>query len=98
MNMIDFSHAIPQDQLINIFRDFFEQHIAAYNIMKGIRFVDANVQTDTSSILYSVKLLDQEDKDRIEKNISSMTIDIYGKKYTPNIYINGDLLCITFYK
>lgn len=96
--MIDFSHKVPPDQLMDIFKNFFEQHIAAYNIMKDMKFVDINVTTNTSSILYSVKLLDKEEKNRLQKNISNMTISVYGKIYTPEIYINGDLLCVTFKK
>ena len=98
MNMIDFSNQLSPDQLMNIFKNFFEQHIAAYNIMKDMKFVDINVTTDSSSILYSVKLLDKDDKVRLQKNISNMTLNIYGKVYNPEIYINGDLLCVTIKK
>ena len=63
MNMIQFSNQVPSDQLILIFKDFFEQHIAAYDLLKGIEFVRRNeITMNKSSIMYSVKLLEDEDK------------------------------------
>ena len=42
MNMVEFSNQIPSDQLIEIFKDFFEQHILAYDMLKGVEFVKVN--------------------------------------------------------
>ena len=43
MNMVDFSHNIPSDQLLNIFKNFFEQHMVAYDLLKDIDLVDFKV-------------------------------------------------------
>ena len=71
MNMIQFSNQVPSDQLILIFKDFFEQHIAAYDLLKGIEFVRINeITMNKSSIMYSVKLLEDEDKEKLAKSIN----------------------------
>ena len=57
MNMIDFSHNIPSDQLLNIFKNFFEQHMVAYDLLKDIDLVNFKVTEDVSSIFYSVKIM-----------------------------------------
>ena len=97
--MIDFSHNIPSDQLLNIFKNFFEQHMVAYDLLKDIDLVDFKVGEDTSSIFYSVKIMKESDKERIQNMIcNNISITVYGNTYTPSIYLNGDLLCITFKK
>lgn len=99
MNMVDFSHNIPSDQLLNIFKNFFEQHMVAYDLLKDIDLVDFKVGEDTSSIFYSVKIMKESDKERIQNMIcNNISITVYGNTYTPSIYLNGDLLCITFKK
>lgn len=99
MNMVEFSNQIPSDQLIEIFKDFFEQHIATYDLLKGIEFIKINnITIDKSSIMYSVKLLDDEDKEKIVRQLNNLPLTVYGKTYTPSVFLNGDLLCITIDK
>lgn len=99
MDAIEFSNQIPSDDLVRIFKDFFEQHMLAYDILNGIQFVKINkITMNRSSIIYSVKLLQEEDKQKIIKYINNLPLMIYGKKYTPHVYIEGDLLCITIDK
>lgn len=99
MNMVDFSHNIPSDQLLNIFKNFFEQHMVAYDLLKDIDLVDFKVGEDTSSIFYSVKIMKESDKERIQNMMcNNVSVTAYGHTYTPSIYLNGDLLCITFKK
>ena len=99
MNMVEFSNQIPSDQLIEIFKDFFEQHIATYDLLKGIEFIKINnITIDKSSIMYSVKLLDDEDKEKIVRQLNNLPLTVYGKTDTPSVFLNGDLLCITIDK
>ena len=99
MNMVEFSNQIPSDQLIMIFKNFFEEHIATYDLLKGIQFIKINnITMDKSSIMYSVKLLEDEDKEKLAKSINNLPLNIYGKTYYPSAYLNGDLLCITINK
>ena len=99
MNMVEFSNQIPSDQLIEIFKDFFEQHILAYDMLKGVEFVKVNnITINKSSIMYSVKLLDDEDKEKIVRQLNNLPLTVYGKTYTPSVFLNGDLLCITIDK
>lgn len=102
-NMTEFSHNIPSDQLMDIFKNFFEQHMIAYELLKGMDLIDFKVSSDlsSSSIFYSVRILNEEDKERIKRlycNNTGYTVRVYGNTYTPSIYLNGDLLCITFKK
>ena len=99
MNMVEFSNQIPSDQLIMIFKNFFEEHVATYDLLKGIQFIKINnITMDKSSIMYSVKLLDDEDKGKIVHQLNNLPLSIYGKVYKPSVFINGDLLCITINK
>lgn len=99
MNMVEFSNQIPSDQLIEIFKDFFEQHILAYDMLKGVEFVKVNnITINKSSIMYSVKLLNDEDKEKLVNQLNNLPLTIYGKTYTPSVFLNGDLLCITIDK
>ena len=99
MNMVQFSNQVPSDQLMSIFKDFFEQHIVAYDLLKGIEFVRINeITMNKSSIMYSVKLLEYEDKEKLANSINNLPLNIYGKTYYPSAYLNGDLLCITINK
>ena len=84
-----------------IFRDYFEQHMAVYDMLKGVEFGSINsVDMDKASIIYSVKVLNQRDKDNLLNKLtdSSISLNMYGRSYTPSVYINGDLLCITIDK
>ena len=99
MNMVEFSNQIPSDQLIEIFKDFFEQHILPYDMLKGVEFVKVNnITINKSSIMYSVKLLNDEDKEKLVNQLNNLPLTIYGKTYTPSVFLNGDLLCITIDK
>lgn len=99
MDAIEFSNQIPSDDLVRIFKDFFEQHMLAYDILSGIQFVTINnITMNKSSIIYSVKLLQEEDKQKIIRYVNNLPLTIYGKKYTPHVFLNGDLLCITIDK
>ena len=101
MNSIEFSKNIPPETLARIFKDYFEQHMAAYYMFKGVDFVSINsIDMDKASIMYSVKVLDEKEKQRLVDNFSrqSGTVNIYGYNVTPEVFINGDLLCLTIKK
>lgn len=101
MDTIEFSKGIPAEQLARIFKDYFEQHMMAYYILSGVDFVSINdINMDEASIMYSVKILDSEKKDQLLQTLrrSSANLNIYGRQYYPEIYMNGDLLCITIKK
>ena len=101
MNTLEFSKNIPPETLAQIFRDYFEQHMAAYYMFKGVDFVSINsIDMDKASIMYSVKVLDTEQKDKLVENLRrrSGSINIYGREIKPQVFLNGDLLCITIRK
>lgn len=101
MNTIDFVKDVPAEQLALIFKDYFEQHMFTYDLLRGIQFGGINsVDINTASIMYSVRLIGDEDKNALVKHLNSKagSLVIYGKHYVPEIYINGDLLCITVKK
>ena len=101
INSIEFSKNIPPETLALIFRDYFEQHMAAYYMLQGVECISINrVDVNKASIMYSVKVLDDSQKERLVENLQrrSGSITIYGKEITPNIFLNGDLLCITISK
>lgn len=98
MNMIEFSDKVPSEQLAIIFKDFFNEHIAAGYALTGIDIGDINVTSDSSSIMYSVRMLPQDNRDKLVQQIHNLHISVYGQIYIPNVYIEGDLLCITFKK
>ena len=101
MNTIDFVKDVPAEQLALIFKDYFEQHMFTYDLLRGIQFGGINsVDINTASIMYSVRLIGDEDKNALVKHLNSKagSLVIYGKHYIPEIYINGDLLCITVKK
>lgn len=101
MNTLDFVKDVPAEQLALIFKDFFEQHMFTYDLLRGIQFGGINyVDINTASIMYSVRLLEGENKEALLRHLNSKagSLVIYGKHYTPEIYINGDLLCITVKK
>lgn len=101
MNALEFVKDVPAEQLALIFKDYFEQHMFTYDLLRGIQFGGINsVNIDTASIMYSIKLIENEDKDVLVKHLKSKagSLIIYGKHYTPEIYYSGDLLCITIKK
>jgi hypothetical protein len=101
MNTLEFSKNIPPEKLATIFRQYFEEHMAMYYMLKGVDFVSINnVDTDSTSIMYSVRVLDEIQKDELVKKLQnkSTAVNIYGHVVYPEIYINGDLLCITIRK
>lgn len=101
MDTLDFVKDVPAEQLALIFKDFFEQHMFTYDLLRGIHFGGINsVDINTASIMYSIRLLDSDNKDTLIKHLNSKagSLVIYGKHYIPEIYFNGDLLCITIKK
>ena len=74
MNNTEFVKGVPAETLAVIFKDFFDQHMFAYAMMKDIEKLLENLNSSVSSLI------------------------IYGKQYDPEIYLNGDLLCITIKK
>ena len=101
MDTLDFVKDVPAEQLALIFKDFFEQHMFTYDLLRGIQFGGINsVDINTASIMYSIRLLEEDDKDTLLKHLKSKagSLIIYGKHYVPEIFCVGDLLCITIKK
>lgn len=101
MDTIEFAKNIPAERLAEIFKDYFEQHMAVYDLLRGVEFISINsVTTDKASIIYSIKVLDINEKDNLlhKLQVTSGYLNIYGKTYEPHIFMNGDLLCITINK
>ena len=101
MDNVEFIKNIPAEKLAEIFRNYFEQHMAVYDILKGVEFVSLNnIDMDTASLIYSVKVLDEKSKDALVNKLKSTSgsLNMYGKLFTPDIFMNGDLLCITINK
>ena len=101
MNTLEFSKEIPPEKLALIFKDFFEEHMAAYYMLAGVDFVSINeVSMDKASIIYSVKVLNPDQKEKLVENLqrNSTALNIYGHTIVPEIYLNGDLLCISITK
>ena len=101
MDTLEFAKEIPAEKLAEIFKDYFEQHMAVYEMLRGLHFVSINsININAASIIYSVKLLDESYKNNLLRKFSldSGSVTIYGKKCIPDVYMNGDLLCITIKK
>ena len=101
MNTLEFVKDVPAEQIALIFKDYFEQHMFTYDLLRGIQFGGINsVDINTASIMYSVKLIDGMDKNTLIKHLESKagSLIVYGKHYVPDIYYSGDLLCITIKK
>lgn len=100
MDTIEFAKSIPAEKLAEIFKDYFEQHMAVYYMLKEIEFITINADISNASIIYSIKILDDRDKDGLTRRLqeSNNILNIYGKEYKPEIFLNGDLLCITINK
>lgn len=101
MNTLEFIKDVPAEQIALILKDYFEQHMFTYDLLRGIQFGGINsIDINTASIMYSVRLIGEEDKDTLIKHLNSKagSLVVYGKHYVPEIYCNGDLLCITIKK
>lgn len=100
MDTINFSKDIPPEQLAEIFRNYFEQHMAAYYILQGMQYGGMKVTIDKASLMYSVHLLSPDNKERIVENLQRQNtrLHLYGKVIEPYVFLNGDLLCITINK
>lgn len=100
MDTIEFAKNIPAEKLAEIFKNHFEQHMAVYDILRGVEFISINsVDINNASIIYSVKLLDDRDKINLMNRLNnSGSFNIYGKTYIPKISIDNDLLCIMIKK
>lgn len=101
MDALEFAKNIPAEKLAEIFKNYFEQHMAVYDILRGIEFISLkSVDINKASIIYSVKVLNDKDKDRLINKLhsSSGSLNIYGRTYKPDVFLNGDLLCITISK
>lgn len=100
MNAIEFSKNISPEKLATIFRDYFEQHMAAYSMLNGMEFVDLNADITKAQIVYSVKLLKPENLNRIIENLhrQSTRLVVYGMTIIPEVQVIGDQLYITIRK
>lgn len=101
MNNTEFIKDIPADQIATIFKDFFEQHMLVYDIIKNADFVSINdISIDSASIMYRITMSNGVTEAELKRllELDSSSLIIYGKEYKPNIFINGDLLCITINK
>ena len=101
MNNTEFIKDIPADQIAIIFKDFFEQHMLVYDIIKNADFVSINdISIDSASIMYRITMSNGVTEAELKRllELDSSSLIIYGKEYKPNIFINGDLLCITINK
>jgi len=101
MNTIEFTKNVPAERLAEVFKDYFEQHMAVYELLKGIEFLSINsVTVDKASIMYSVKILDENEKNNLlhKLKVTSGMLTVYNRVYYPHIFMNGDILCITINK
>ena len=63
MDTLEFIKDIPAEQLGCIFKNYFNQHMLAYDLLRGVEFVKlVNIDINTSSIIYSVKLHDEDSR------------------------------------
>lgn len=101
MNTYEFVKDIPAEKVAEVFKSYFEQHMFTYDLLRGVQFGGIkSIDVNAASIMYSLKLLDTTDKDLLIKRLNSKaaSLIVYGQHYTPEIYCNGDLLCITIKK
>lgn len=101
MDMIEFSKCIPPDKLAMIFKDFFEEHIAAYYIFKGLNFIKlSQVDINKISIVYSAELMDDENKQKLVYQLQNqpLSVSVYGHVFIPSINIVDDIIYITINK
>jgi len=90
---------------IKIFKNFFEQHMAAYYILRGMRSagpikIATKEEKSVASLTYSVKPFDDCQKKQIFDNITNTkaNVKIYGQPIKPKVFMSGDLLCLTIEK
>ena len=101
MNTLEFTKNVPAERLAEVFKDYFEQHMAVYELIKGMEFLSINsITVDKASIMYSVKILDENERNNLlsKLQVTSGKLTIYNREYTPHIFMNGDILCITINK
>ena len=57
---------------------------------------------DSEYGLFNIEINDindiDEDKEKLVNQLNNLPLTIYGKTYTPSVFLNGDLLCITIDK
>ena len=101
MNTIEFTKNVPAERLAEVFKDYFEQHMAVYELIKGMEFLSINsINVDKASIMYSVKILDEKERNNLisKLQVTSGKLNIYSRDYAPHIFMNGDILSITISK
>lgn len=100
MDTIEFSKNLPSEKLSTIFKDYFDQHMAAYCMLNGIQFGDLDASMDTACIVYSLKILDVNNLNRIITNLErwGASMMIYGISVSPKISVNGDCISIMIRK
>lgn len=100
MDTLEFGKNISNENLAEIFKNFFEQHMATYELLKGIQFSSLSVDIKKASIIYSIKVLDEKEKEILLNKVQDISgsLLIYGKNYNINTFMNGDLFCITINK
>lgn len=101
MNALEFTKNVPAERLAEVFKDYFEQHMAVYELIKGMEFLSINsINVDKASIMYSVKILDEKERNNLisKLQVTSGKLNIYSRDYAPHIFMNGDILCITISK
>lgn len=101
MDTLQFSSDINPNTLAKVFQDFFEQHMVAYYIAKGvgtgrIHSVDMN----KASIIYNIHILTDNDAEIIRNYLDNLNgrVTVFGHNIKYTYCINGDLLCITIQK
>ena len=66
MNTLEFTKNVPAERLAEVFKDYFEQHMAVYELIKGMEFLSINsITVDKASIMYSVKILDEKERNNL---------------------------------
>jgi hypothetical protein len=100
MDTLEFGKNISNENLAEIFKNFFEQHMATYELLKGIQFSSLSVDIKKASIIYSIKVLDEKEKEILLNKVQDISgsLLIYGKNYNISTFMNGDLFCITINK
>lgn len=115
MDSLEFSRYIDPKTLGYVYKNYFEQHMAAYYMIKGMKaceFVGVHIPEidknneyiysdgQTSYIRYSLKLLDESEKQDVINMLNSRASEysVYGVMVKPKVFINGDLLNIEIHK
>lgn len=101
MDTLEFAKAVPPQKLAEIFKHYFEEHMAVYYMLKGMSPINIqDVSMNSSSIIYSIHVLDEGDRQNLITRLHSQcgSLIMYGKTYTPSVRIENDLLYITISK